>query len=241
MRMIHYFRAAVLCALPALAAAVWLGFRGSRESHVLAGLIGAILVVGVHTLVILFMLVTGRVLREAMRTRDLPAALLSELNEFFSRRKAYPVAIFGSLAIVAAGVLGQAGTALGLHPALHVAAGSVAIVFNLWSFALEAKSLRANQDLLDRAASILDAIDRELAAKGVALPFEDSPPDPRRIASGALVVAASAWLPYLYWVFVEWRGDFRQVSVHPWIEISLAALLVWLFVLRARPSAPAGS
>ena len=240
MRMIHYFRAAAICALSLLAAAVWLGFRSSHERHLLAGLLAAILVVGVHTLVILFMLVTGRVLREAMRTRALPAAFLAELNDFFAHRKAYPVALLGSLAIVGAGVLGQAGAALGLPSAVHVTAGLLAVAFNAWAFSLEDRSLRANQSLLDRAASELDVIDRELAAKGIVPGYDDPPPDARRIANGALVVAASAWLPYLYWVFVEWRGEFRRVSLHPWLEISLAAFLVYLFALRARPSAPAG-
>ena len=31
---------------------------------------------------------------------------------------------------------------------------------------------------------------------------------PRALAKGGLVVAVSAWFPYLYWGIVEWRGDY---------------------------------
>ncbi len=240
MRMIHYFAAGALLAVPALLLTTVLGLWGRVEPHVLAGLVTAILVVGVHTLVILFMLVTGRVLREGMRTRELSMGFLAELNEFFSQRKAYPVAVFGALSIVAAGVLGQAGPALGLWPAVHMLAGLAAVVLNLWAFGLEARTLRANQLLLDRAASELDAIDRELALHGTT-PSYDAPPDPGRIARSALVVAFSVWLPYLYWALVVWRGRFSEVSLHPWVELSLGALLVWYFARRENRATAARS
>jgi hypothetical protein len=231
MRMTHYFGASALLAVPALLLTTFLGLSGRLESHVLAGLVTAILVVGVHTLVILFMLVTGRVLREGMRTRELSKEFLVELNDFFARRKAYPVALFGALSIVAAGVLGQAGPALGFSPTVHMLAGCAAVVLNLWAFTLEAQALRANQVLLDRAASELDAIDRELAARG-ATPDYDTPPDAGRVARTALIVAFSVWLPYLYWALVVWRGAFAKVSLHPWIELSAGALVVGLLARR---------
>lgn len=239
MRMLYYFVAGVACAIPALLWTAWLGIQGARERHLLAGLVTAILVVGVHTLLILFMLVTGRVLREGMRTRNLPADFLVELNAFFAKRQAYPAAVFGAVSIVAAGVLGQAGRALGLHPAVHMLAGLAALVLNLWAFSLEVLSLRANQRLLDRAAVELDAIDRELAARGTPLRFDDPPPDARKVARGALILALSAWLPYLYWVLIVWRGDFAAVSLHPWIEVSAAALLVWFFARKSPKAAAA--
>jgi hypothetical protein len=237
MRMIHYFAAGVLCAVPALFLTAWLGIDGRREAHVLAGLITTMLVGAVHTLVILFMLVTGRVLREGMRTRSLPPAMLAELNEFFARRRAYPLAILAALAIVVAGVLGQAGRALGLPPAVHMLAGIVAMFVNLWAFGEEARILRANQGLIDRAAVALDAIDRELAARGTPLEFEEPPLDARRVARSALVVAIAAWLPYLYWGLIVWRGRFDKVSPHPWLEISLVAAIVWLVASRKRARA----
>ena len=46
------------------------------------------------------------------------------------------------------------------------------------------------------------------------------------------VIAIAAWLPYIYWGLVVWRGDFSRVSIHPWLEISAVSLLLWLVARR---------
>src|SRR5262245_10189643 len=104
MRMWHYFLAGALLLVPALFVAVGFGltFDGSTR-HLWAGLFAAALGVGLHTLVILFMLVTGRVIREAVRARALAPEFLVELNQFFGRKRAYPLAGLGAAALVAAG------------------------------------------------------------------------------------------------------------------------------------------
>ena len=56
--------------------------------------------------------------------------------------------------------------------------------------------------------------------------------DPRSAARWGLIVAVSAWFPYLYWALVVWRGDFSRVSLHPWIEASIAGLAVHFFAAR---------
>src|SRR5262245_58400914 len=104
--MVHYFAAFAALVVPALVWAAYTGFAGGGESHVNAGLFAAVIAVLAHTLVILFVLVTGRVLKEAMATRPFPKAFLDELNEFFARKKAYPAAILGASATAAAAVLG---------------------------------------------------------------------------------------------------------------------------------------
>src|SRR5262249_2273301 len=107
-RMVHYFAAFAALAVPALVWAAITGFAGGGERHVSAGLVAAVLAVLAHTLVILFMLVTGRVLKEAIASRPFPRAFLDELNEFFARKKAYPAALLGASATAAAAVLGYA-------------------------------------------------------------------------------------------------------------------------------------
>ena len=76
MRMVHYFAALVAVAVPALFAAAGLGIYGKLDLHIKVALAAAILVVGLHSLLIIFMIVTGRVLREAVRARDLPTSFL---------------------------------------------------------------------------------------------------------------------------------------------------------------------
>jgi len=227
MRMVHYFTAALILALPALLATALTGIFGRLDRHLELGLVTAILLVGLHTLVILFMIVTGRVLREAVRARELSEEFLAELNEFFARRAAYPAAVLGAVTIVGAGVLGYGAPAMGLPAALHMLAGLGALVVNLWAMPHEYAALRDNRLLVDRAAAELDSIDLALEARGE-LPVEE-PLDPASIKTGAWIVAISAWMPYLYWGVIEHRGDFSSTSLHPWLEISVASLFVaWL-------------
>ena len=230
MRMITYLAAAIAVVLPALLLTAGLGIFGQADWHLKAGLVSAILTVGLHTLVILFMVVTGRILREAIRSRELPQDFLDELNTFFATGRGYPAAVFGALSIAAAAILGYGAEGLGLSPVVHMLSGLLALVVNLWAFSVEYAALRGNQSLVDRAAARLDLIDRELEARGE-LP-EDEYPDPRALVRSALAVAIAAWLPFLYWGLVVWRGSFERVSLHPWMEISAVSFVVWLLARR---------
>jgi hypothetical protein len=232
MRMWHYFLVAAALLVPALLATVILGmaFDGSPK-HLWAGLLTASLGVAVHTLVILFMLVTGRVLREAIRVRELPADFLAELNAFFARKSAYPLAGLGAATLVAAGVLGYSSRGFGISPAWHWLAGIAALFVNLWALQAEYRALRENQRLVDRAAAQLDALDREMARTGRSLPPEPPATPWISVRNGATLMIA-AWLPYLYWSLVVWRGDFEQVSVHPWVELSALGVVVLAFAVR---------
>ncbi len=234
MRMVQYYAGLALMTAAALLATLASGaLVPGTIAHLSIGLLGAMLAVAAHTLCIVFMIVTGRVLREAMQARPLGDAFLARLNEFFGRKTAYPVAVLAAASIVAVGVLGYAHRGFGLDPLVHIGLGVAAILFNLWALQVEYTALRENQVLIDDAARALDDLDREAAARGEAPPVEDEPLDPARIRRGALVFAVSVWMPYLYWALVEWRGQFSRVSLHPWIELSAAGLLVALLAIRA--------
>lgn len=241
MRMVHYFSALAILVIPAL---LWTVFTGAMNSpaHVGVGLFSAVFTVAAHSLLILFMIVTGRVLKEAMIARPLSPSFLAELNQFFARRAAYPAALFAVLAIVVAAVLGFAPRAFGLHPAVHWIAGLAAVGVNMWAIPLEYRALRENQLLVDRAALELDRIDRESAASGAEPPLEVF--DPKRSARLGLIVAISAWFPYLYWGLIVWKGDFGRIpwGVHPWLEVSLLGVLVY-FIARGdhSPAPPPGT
>ena len=231
MRMRHYFAAAALLLVPALLAVLLSGFfHDASERHLWTGLLTAVLGVAVHTLVILFMLVTGRVLREAMRARALGPEWLAELNRFFSERRAYPMAVLGAFSLVAAGVLGMTARGFGISPAWHMLVGVLAVFANLWALSEEYRALRSNQSLIDRVAAELDRMDRDAAERGVAPGPESASPesDAKAVARLGLTLLVGSWLPYLYWALITWRGDFARVSLHPWIEGSLLGLVLWL-------------
>ena len=233
--MVHYFAAFAALVVPALLWAAITGFAGGGEPHVDAGLVAAVLAVLAHTLVILFMLVTGRVLKEAIASRPFPRAFLDELNEFFARKKAYPAALLGAAATAAAAVLGYAHRGFGTPTWVHVATGFAAIAVNAWAFLLELRALRENRALVDRAAAELDRLDR--AERGAAASEDAVDYDPARVGRWGLIVAVSAWFPYLYWALIVWRGEFGRVSVHPWIEGSALGLGVWWLARREARSA----
>jgi hypothetical protein len=231
MRMFHYFLTAALLASVALIAAAATGFafqvgRLGGEVHLQVGLIAAILVLGTHTLVIVFSIVTGRILREAMLARDLGPAFLIELNEFFAKKAAYPAAIFGALSVVVTGVLGTAQHYYGLPSTVHVGLGVGAIALNLWALRIEGQAMLANKSLIDRAADELDRIDRETPAEELRAREEEALEiGPGEASRRWLLIGVSVWAPYFYWVLIPWRGDFSKVSLHPWVELSIGALV----------------
>jgi hypothetical protein len=236
MRMWKYFALGALLLAAALLATLGSGMLHVQRSpaHLWIGLFTAILGVGVHTLVILFVLVTGRVLREAMRARQLAPRFLEELNAFFAQKSAYPLAVLGAFTLVAAGVLGMSARGFGISPFWHMLTGLAAIAVNLWALQQEYRVLRRNQHLIDEVAGELDRIDRETPP--AALPASSPQGDARAVARFGLTLFVGAWLPYLYWVLITWRGDFARVSIHPWIEASLLGLALWWWSRGSTPS-----
>ena len=238
-RMVHYYTILAVLVVPALLATMATGiwFDGST-AHLSVGLFTAILAVATQTLLILFMIVTGRVLRAAMQSRPLGPAFLAELNDFFASNRAYPAAGLAAVSIVAAGVMGYGHKALGWPSAVHMLLGLTAVGLNAWAVQLGFVTLRANQRLLDRTATELDRIDRE---EPEAIEPEE-PLDPR-VASRRWVIAAfAAWAPYLYWGLIVWRGDFGRISlVFPAISALASAYAIACAVILRRSAAAQSS
>lgn len=239
MRMVHYYGALALVVAPLLVVTAVSGLlaRGG-ETHLAIGLVAAVTAVAAHTLLILFMIVTGRVLKAAMRSRDLDGAYLAQLNAFFARRSAYPGALLAAAAIVTTGVLGYGQRGFGLPPAAHLATGVAALVLNLWALTQGVSTLRRNQALLDRTADELDRLD----ALGRA-PREDGA-EAFRFGPAArwLIAAGAVWSPWLYWGLVVWSGDLGRLSpVFGWGTgvASLFCLLCAGLVRRAESGAGA--
>jgi len=229
--MIHYFATLTGLATILLLLATWAGLAGSPQ-HLYLGLSAAITAGATHSLVILFSIVSGRVLREAIRARKLDGALLDELNEFFAKKSAYPAALFAVLFIATAAVLGFANYGFGLNPMVHMIAGFVALIVNLWAFSVEGRAILANQDVLDRAAARLDELDRIARDEGEDVEYVDA--EPLNLKRVGWSLTLGSWLPYLYQVLILWKGDFGRVSIHPWLEGSLLGL--WILFLATRES-----
>lgn len=234
MRMLQYYTGLAVTAALALLVAACLGiFLGPGPAHLIGGLTAAALTVGAHTLAIVFMLVTGRVLREAMKTRPFPPEFLGELNQFFASKRAYPAAGLGAVAIVATGVLGYAQRGFDWPSAVHMLVGLAAFVFNLWALQQCQRALVHNQDLLDRAARELDRIDAERPdiVRAAAEAQQRESWAPARIW---FLIGISAWMPYLYWGLIVWRGHFEAMArwILPATAAASALALVFAFLTR---------
>lgn len=225
MRMVHYYLALAFVLAPCLVATLLSGaFQDGSQRHLLVSFFTAVLCVATQTILILFMIVSGRVLRAAMQSRRLEGRFLAELNDFFAHRRAYPLAILAAFAATAAAVLGY-GRFIGVPPAVHMLVGLLAVLVNGFALGAGARTLRAHQGLMDRAAAELDRLDRigapvDVAATAIPWAY------PAR--TRWLVFAASAWAPYLYWALIEWRGDFARVA---W-PVPIVTLAASLFGLR---------
>jgi len=207
--MLHYYLGLALVLVPSLFATLVTGMRyDGSQTHLALGLFTAILCVATNTLLILFMIVTGRVLKAAMRSRPLGGEFLAELNQFFARRRAYPMALVGAAVATATAVLGY-GPRIGVPVAVHLALGLTTVVVNLLIVPVALRTLRSNQALLDRVAGELDRIDRVAGPPDAAI---GEPEWAFRHSTRWAIFAGSAWLPYLYWALVVWHGDFERVS-----------------------------
>lgn len=232
MRMTSYYGGLAALAPPALLVTAWIGMsQGGTPLHLGVGLFTAIYCVALQTLLIMFMIVTGRVLKAAMSSRPLRPEFLTELNDFFSNKKAYPAAILVATLTVTTAVLGY-GRNIGVPMILHPLFGIATVIANLWSIGLGVRTLRSNQELLDRVASELDRIDAE-EPESVQAPEDDWKYPP---ATRWFVFALSAWLPLVYWGLVVWRGDFSRISTALVVASALAsgAGLLRALALRSR-------
>ncbi len=231
MRMVHYYAGLAAALACALVATLWTGaFHDGSDRHLVVGLFTAILAVATNTLLILFMIVTGRILKAAVQARSLPSEFLAELNAFFARRSAYPLSILGAFAAAAAAVLGH-GRFIGVPDAVHVLVGLAAAVLNLSTLGLGVRTLRENQALMDRAVRELDRLD---AAGERADPAAGEPRWSFGRSARWLIFAASAWAPYLYWGVVAERGDFGRVAAPLPLVCALASLAGIVAAWRSR-------
>lgn len=233
MRMSHYYLALAVLLAPALLATALLGVTHSPDSqlHMEVALVTAVLCLATNTLFILFMVVTGRVLKAAMAARPLSPRFLAELNEFFATKRAFPQTLFSALAIVATAVLGY-GSRIGVPAIVHMTLGLVAVLLNLGTIPLALRTLRENQGLLDRATAELDRLEAELGPvppEATEIPWIVGP----RVRW--LIFALSAWGPLLYWGLVVWRGDFSRISPLFLIGTAAVSCLGLARALTARP------
>lgn len=231
MRMSHYYISLMVLAVGGLLTTATAGLMGA-SIHLTVALGTAMVVVGMHSLVILFMLISSRLLREGHENCGLSPTYLKRSNDFFRERGGFFLALAGAFSIVTAGVLGYSERAFELPAVVHLVVGLIAMLLTFIAIPIELKALHNAEALLDEARQILDREDEQRAARGEPpvgsdhQPYKDSP---KAVATFVLIAPL---LVYGYRGLIVWRGDFGRVGLHPWIEISAVGLAMLIFAYR---------
>ena len=231
MRLIHYYLIVAALLVPMLVAAPVTGlwYDGS-ELHLSLGLLMAFLCVAANTVVILFSIVSGRVVKAAMIARPIGADVLEEANAFFAKRAGYPVALSAASLAVATAVLGY-GRNIGVPIGVHLTLGLTTVVLNGIALRTGWKAILANQRILDRTRRELDRLDAELgptSPETAAIDWRWGP------ATRRLIFAACAWLPYAYWGLIVWRGDFSRLPTGFLVATIVVSVAAAASALRRR-------
>jgi len=226
MRMSHYFLSLAVLSVGGLLVTIGAGLL-RQPWHLSAALPTALVVVALHSLVILFMLIGSRLLREAIQNCGLDPAYLGRANIYFKRLSGLFLSLGGAFSIVAAAVLGYGERAFRLPSWVHLSAGLFAAVLTVVSVPHGWRVLRGMERLLDETGEILAAEDRRRAAAGLGPVDQDHVPRRDSQAQVGLFIALAPWCVYLYQALIVWQGRFGKVSLHPWLELSAVGLLIW--------------
>lgn len=180
----------------------------------------AILLVLVHSMVFVYMIGTGRAIKDAVRDHGI-APRFYEVHKGYKWRAA-PWAMAGALLTVVTAVLGGA-VATGSGAAwAHPLAGVMVLAANLFGLPEIWKAIRDNGRLLNEVAAATAAVNREVIARG-----EDPAPPLSTLPRTRwyLILAGSSWLPWLYMRYV--MGG-RHTAWWPFAAACGLFLLLWL-------------
>ncbi|HET6204477.1 MAG TPA: hypothetical protein VFI25_16930 [Planctomycetota bacterium] len=200
------FSSLLLACLALFLCAASTALRGG-ETHALLGLSAAIFAVLCHALLFIYLIGTGKTLKEAVESRGLEAGFLQEWRRDLARAVA-PGGL-GVLAVTAAAVVSgfdAPWVRRGLHPALAILALGVTV----WALVRELGIVASNRDRIRRALEPLGA-----AAAG------DAPPRSRSLYHALLLSGLTALGVYPYARFVA-----REANAPAFPFVPLGALLV---------------
>ncbi|KAA3609059.1 MAG: hypothetical protein DWQ01_10785 [Planctomycetota bacterium] len=220
------FAVMVGVALAGLFAAMGTGLSGmgaidpsGLDAHRRFALGGSILVVMVHSLVFVYMIGTGRAIKDAVRDHGIEARYY-EIHKRYKWQAApwaLSCATLGVATPVLGGVAESAMAGTWLHPLLAV----ISLVANFFGLPAEYRTIKENGKLLDKVAEVTAEVNRDKIERGE----DPAPPlSPLTPAGWNLVWAGSAWLPWLYIRFVMGRSD---LTPWPFALISAFALFGW--------------
>lgn len=215
-------------ALAGLLAALLTGLRAmgglgeptGMDVHGVLGLAGSILVLFTHSMVFVYLIGTGRAIKDASNDYGLDARYYEEHK--LCKWRAAPWATLNTLVIVATAVLGGLVDADGAARWLHPLCALAALLLNALGLPAILRAIRDNGALLDQVVAASWEKNRAVLAAG-----GDPRPEASLLTTGgwALLLALSAWLPWLYVRYVMGRSSLSPV---PFAAVSALFFVLYL-------------
>jgi hypothetical protein len=131
--------------------------------HFFLGLTAVLVCLGVHCLIFIYFLGTGRWVKEVANAYRIPDDPLPKRTREL-KRKAFPPALLAMLVPIAAAAAGTAAQRREWHWGYHAALAVATILVNVWAFAVELQCVRTNVGVLD---DVMREVDRMRAAAGL--------------------------------------------------------------------------
>jgi hypothetical protein len=131
--------------------------------HFYLGLFAVLLTLGVHCLIFIYFLGTGRWVKEVAIAYRLPDAPLPRLTRDLKRRT-FPVALLAMLVPIAAAAAGTAAQRQEWSWKIHAWSAAATLLVNLWAFLVEYRNVSINAGIIDE---VMREVDRIRSAHGL--------------------------------------------------------------------------
>jgi hypothetical protein len=131
-------------------------------THIIAALVAILLAMFSHTWLLLYLLGTGRMIRDAVREGGLDGALLAESRRL--RRVCYSCLIAAAALVMATFLIGGAVASKGVPPWVHHLLAWVAVAAQGLALWIEWRTLAANERLLGNVDQGLVAASQRVSA-----------------------------------------------------------------------------
>jgi hypothetical protein len=133
------------------------------EVHFLVGLFAILLNLGLHCLIFIYFLGTGRWVKEVALAYELPDEPWPRRTRDL-KRATFPPALFAMLVPIAAAAAGQ-GSQIHRWPwQVHLALAVASLLVNAWAFRVEYRNVRTNMEVL---AEVEQAVEHIRAERGL--------------------------------------------------------------------------
>jgi hypothetical protein len=131
--------------------------------HLYLGLFAVFLTLGVHCLVFIYFLGTGRWVKEVGLAYGISDAPLPKLTREL-KRWTFPVALSAMVVAIAAAVAGAAVQMHRWHWTVHFTLASLTLLVNAWAFKVEYRNVHINAGVIDE---VMREVDRIRAQRGM--------------------------------------------------------------------------